>query len=269
MNKFILPTMGIGGVSAMAAGGYMLFSDKESSQTWTKQEETVEASKKQTTSQSRTYPENTYGHLHKQVILNTESSSDRIWEYRLEDLKKADLNIPGYRPRGVYHPKLREIVSKYSSDTQKAKALHKEACQEIFNTKHRSGVASGDWDEDVRKYCSHKVKDKFGNQTYENHSKESLTQRIKELSDKNFKVVNLDDKDTFERDFNSEGGSVSSGIKGAWLSMNKKTDISQSVVDSLNRECADFMELAYGDANSKSGVFQLLEAFCFKSGVNS
>ncbi|CBY92802.1 hypothetical protein HF1_07940 [Mycoplasma haemofelis str. Langford 1] len=121
MGKFLLPAAGIGGAGAAGVGGYMIFKDKP------------------------VQPETTFRTHYSEAILK---DNDALWDSKFTTLK--DNGQPA-------HQKLAAAKTKFSSNAadEEAKRLHKEGCQDIYDSK----LEKSNYLEDFKKYCSKTIKD--------------------------------------------------------------------------------------------------------------
>ncbi|CBY92899.1 hypothetical protein HF1_08910 [Mycoplasma haemofelis str. Langford 1] len=122
MSKLLLPALGLGGASAAAAGGYALFSGRDNPSL--PQEETFRTK-------------------YAKAILQ---DSDNLWDSKFTSLEQGNQHT---------HPKLAQAKTQSSSNKETAKALHKQACQEIYNSK----VEGTTYLSDFQSYCSKNFKD--------------------------------------------------------------------------------------------------------------
>ncbi|AEG73226.1 hypothetical protein MHF_0971 [Mycoplasma haemofelis Ohio2] len=122
MSKLLLPALGLGGASAAAAGGYALFSGRDNPSL--PQEETFRTK-------------------YAKAILQ---DSDSLWDSKFTSLERGNQHT---------HPKLAQAKTQSSSNKETTKALHKQACREIYNSK----VEGTTYLSDFQSYCSKNFKD--------------------------------------------------------------------------------------------------------------
>ncbi|AEW45549.1 hypothetical protein MHC_03445 [Mycoplasma haemocanis str. Illinois] len=258
MRRSALYLLGIGGIGLSGGVGYLVLRGKGTPQALTKQARNFQNSNEEWEELPRQiWPEGTYGNLYWGIILDATSTPDHIWGYRFSDLKKANPNKPENEPKDVSHPKLVEAIS--AADEQKAKALHKEACEEIFKTNLKSNGDAKEWGGDMEKYCSHKIKDKFGNKAYQSHDKSWFDKRIKDLSDRNFDVGNFWMIPSNGRD----------AFSGAWSDVKSNRAIEEQRVEPINQYCTNAWEEAYIGTGEGIFKFELIKAFCSDDEIRS
>ncbi|AEG73199.1 hypothetical protein HF1_08630 [Mycoplasma haemofelis str. Langford 1] len=120
MSKLILPTLGLGGAGAAGFGAYMLIPRDA---------------------------EITFAVKYKNAILNP-TGDESLWNSKFTSLNG----------KTVKHLKLQSAVTQHSSNSENAKALHKEACKDIYN----SPFENSDYQKDFQDYCARNLKDEIG-----------------------------------------------------------------------------------------------------------
>ncbi|AEW45585.1 hypothetical protein MHC_03625 [Mycoplasma haemocanis str. Illinois] len=122
MNKLLFSALGLGGISAASAVGYILIREKD--KPISKQEETFKTK-------------------YAKAILK---DSDNLWDSKFGNLKSGD------QPS---HPTLAQAKTQSSSNQETAKSLHKQGCQEIYNSK----IEGTTYLNDFQTYCAKNFKD--------------------------------------------------------------------------------------------------------------